>query len=116
MPDVTPAMLNAYFDTRDKQRQQEIAEAYPALERQMAGFIEAFADDEHLAAYLARMIRETAVAAFAHGVWQAGGGKADMLPDGRVFRDALHDLREFSDLYPAWRAFDARGLEEEDDE
>ncbi len=113
MPEVTPEALDAYFAAREEQREREIREAYPAFERQMAGFLEAHADDENLGSYVARMIHETAVAAFAHGVWQAGGGKGDMLPDSHVFHDALHDLRELENLYPAWRVFDGRHLEEE---
>lgn len=111
---ITEQDMARYFEAREEQRQHDVAEAYPALERQMAGFLEAFADDEQLPVYVARMIRETAVAAYVRGRMHAGGIGTTTPKDSVMFFEALETVRSHDDLYPAWRAFDGRNEEDDD--
>lgn len=113
MPEVTSSALADYFAVREKRRQQDIAEALPQLEERMRGFLAEHAADPSLPQFLARLIRETAVAAGVNGVWNAGGSSADVRPDSVVLHDALATVRQNRDLYPAWRVFDGRRPEEE---
>lgn len=116
MPDVTPDMLVAYFAAREDRRRQEIAAALPRLEEQIRTFLAEHGGDAGAPALLAGMIREVAVQAHARGVWDAGGKREDNRPDSVVLWDTLHYVREFHDLCPAWRMFDGRQLEEENDD
>lgn len=115
MAAVTERDLARYFEAREEERQHEIAEAYPALERQMARFLEVFADDENLPAYVARMIWETAVAAYVRGRMHASGIGTPPPKDSVMFFETLETVRAHDDLYPAWRVFDGRHNEEEGD-
>lgn len=111
---VTERDLARYLEAREEQRRHEIAEAYPALERQMAGFLEVFAADENLPAYVARMVWETAVAAYVRGRMHAGGIGTPPPKDGVMFFEALETVRANDDLYPAWRVFDGRNEDDDD--
>ena len=111
MPDVTPEALADYLTAREEQREREIAAALPDLERAMAVFVEAHAGDPSLGRFLARLVRETAVAAYVRGGLRMG---APPPGDSVMFHAALETARSNEDLYPAWRVFDGRHLEEGD--
>ena len=112
MPDVTPDMLANYFAAREEQRQQEIRDALPQLEEQVRTFLTAHAADSSLPQFLARLIRETAVAAYIRGGMH---GRVEPPADSVMLFEALETIRSMGDLYPAWRAFDGRDEEENDD-
>lgn len=111
MPDVTPDMLAGYFAARAEQRQHEVAEALPQLEERMAVFLDEHATDASLGKFIARMIREVAVAAYVRGGMH---GRVEPPGDSVMLFEALETIRSMGDLYPAWRVFDGRNEEEND--
>jgi GTPase len=102
--------LLRYFAEREEQRQQETAEAWPAFEAAMTEFVDAHRVDHMLGAFMARMVKEAAVAAYVQGVRHAGGET----PKGDVIlARALEPIRTWPDLYPAFALFDGRGTNED---
>ncbi len=110
MSDVTPDMLAAYFAARENQRRREIAVALPQLEEQMATFLAEYAADPSLPQFLTRLIREATVAAYVRGGMH---GRVELPGDSVMLFEALETVCGNADLYPAWRMFDGRQLEEE---
>jgi hypothetical protein len=98
----------------EQNRQERIAAALPALEDDMRRFLATHADDPTLPQFLARMIRETAVAAHTYGLMYGAGTPKKPPKDSVAFYEALTVIRTMDDLYPTWRAFD--GGEEVEDE
>lgn len=94
----------------------EVAELHSlmALEQRMAEFLAANRDRPGVGDFLARMIRETAVAAYVRGTMHASPGRVDAPKDSVMLSEALETIRSMDDLYPAWRVFDGRQLEEGD--
>jgi hypothetical protein len=94
--------LLRYFAERDEQRRREIEQAYPAFEAAMGGFVDAHRVDHTLGAFVARLVKEAAVAAYVQGVRHAGGPT----PKGNeIFARALEPIRTWPDLYPAFALF-----------
>lgn len=112
MPDLDfPPGLLDYFAAREERRQQDIAAALPSLERRMAEFVAAHAGEPGLPVVLARMIREVAIQA-----WVRSAPPSAQIPKGSVILfETLYACRSFDDLCPAWRIFDGRQEEEDDD-
>lgn len=110
------ADLLRYFAIRDEQQQEEIGQALPQLEERMRAFLHERRDDPDLPAILARMIREMAVISGSRGRFLAGGRIEDAPKDSFVLWDALHYVREYDDVCPAWRIFDRRDSESRADD
>jgi hypothetical protein len=90
----------------EQKRQERIADALPALEDDMRRFLATRAGDPMLPQFLARMIRETAVAAYAYGCAHGAGTPKKPPKDSVAFYGALTTIRTMDNLYPTWRAFD----------
>lgn len=98
--------LLRYLAAREEQRQQEIAETWTVFESAMTEFVDAHRVDHALGAFMARMVKEAAVAAYVQGVRHAGGET----PKGDVIlARALEPIRTWPDLYSAFALFDGRG-------
>ena len=108
--------LLAYFTTRQEQRERDIASALPELERQMTEFVAAHTGEAGLPIVLARMIREAAVAAYVRGTMYANPTRVGPPKDDVMLFEAMETIRGNSDLYPAWRIFTSRQLEDDDDD
>lgn len=102
-----------YFEARQREREQDIAASLPRLAVDLRDYLNAHRDDAGLPALLARMVRETAVAAFVRGTMHAGGVDVQQPKDSVMFHAALETLRGMPDLYPAWERFDGRDQGEE---
>lgn len=109
---VSESDLLRYFAARDEQRQHDISEALPQLDERMRHFVDEHAADPNLPAFVARLIREAIVAAHVRGVMRGRAG-GEPPKDSVAFYEALETLRGHDDLYPAWRAFDRRGQDDE---
>jgi len=109
--------LLRYFADRDEQRRQEIEQAYPRFEADMRAFVEAHREDATPGGFVARLVRETAVAAYVQGSRHAPRrplrDTADP-GDNEIFARALEPIRAWPDLYPVFALFD--GHESEPDE
>jgi hypothetical protein len=105
--------LPGYFAARQEQHERDIKAALPDLERQMAEFVTAHAGEGGLPVALARMIREVATAAYVRGAMYASPRRVELPRDSVMLFEALETIRYHGDLYPAWRIFTSRQLEEE---
>jgi len=110
--------LAAYLGARFEEHRREIEQAWPVFEAAMGEFVDAHRGDATLGAFVARMVRETAVAAFVRGTMHAAGKpylEIVQPGDGVMFGQAVETCRMAPDLYPAFALFDGRNTEPDDE-